>query len=108
MGLPGSHDLHQILRILLTVVLPELKPALASLGIFTFLGNWNAFLWPLIITDRETMFTLPVGLQHFSGPHTDEFHLIMAGSCLTVIPMLVVFFMLQKYIIKGIALSGIK
>ncbi len=96
------------MRILFQIVMPQLRPALASLGIFTFLGNWNAFLWPLIITNEQSMFTLPVGLQYFSGQHTSEFHLIMAGATLTVIPVLVVFIVLQKHIIKGIALTGIK
>jgi len=95
-------------RILFTIVLPQLTPACASLGIFTFLANWNAFLWPFIITDTADMFTLPVGLQYFSGQHTAQYHLIMAGSCLTVIPVLIVFIFLQKYIIKGVALTGIK
>lgn len=95
-------------RILFTIVLPLLKPACASLGIFAFLGNWNAFLWPLIITDSADMFTLPVGLQYFSGQHTAQHHLIMAGSSLTVIPVLIVFIFLQKHIIRGVALTGIK
>lgn len=95
-------------RIFFQIVLPMLKPSLAALGIFVFLGNWNAFLWPLIITNTSTMFTLPVGLQYYSGQHSNEFHLIMAASCFTVIPVLIVFVFLQKHIIKGVTMSGIK
>ncbi len=96
------------LRIFFQIVLPMLKPSLAALGIFVFLGNWNAFLWPLIITNTADMFTLPVGLQYYSGQHSNEFHLIMAASCFTVIPVLIVFVILQKHIIKGVTMSGIK
>jgi multiple sugar transport system permease protein len=95
-------------RVFFQIALPLLKPSLASLGIFTFLGNWNAFLWPLIITNQAEMFTLPVGLQYFSGQYQSAFHLIMAASCLTVLPVLLVFLFFQKYIIKGMTLSALK
>jgi len=95
-------------RIFFRVVLPLVKPALASLAIFTFVSNWDAFLWPLIITNEASMFTLPVGLQSFAGAHGIEYHLIIAAANLVVLPVLIVFLVLQRQIIQGIALTGLK
>jgi multiple sugar transport system permease protein len=96
------------LKIFFRVVLPLVRPALAALAIFTFMANWDAFLWPLIITNESSMFTLPVGMQAFAGTQGIEYHLIIAGANLVVIPVLAVFIAMQKQIIKGIALAGIK
>lgn len=95
-------------KIFFRIILPLVRPAIASLAIFTFVSNWDAFLWPLIITNEKTMFTLPVGLQSFAGAHGVDYHLIIAAANLVVIPVLLVFFVMQKQIIKGIALSGVK
>ena len=96
------------LRIFFRIVLPLVRPALASLAIFTFVGNWDSFLWPLIITNEQQMFTLPVGLQSFAGAHGIQYHLIIAAANLVVLPVLVVFIVLQRQIIQGIALTGLK
>ena len=96
------------LKIFFRIVMPLVRPALASLAIFTFVANWDAFLWPLIITNEQQIFTLPVGLQSFAGAHGIQYHLIIAAANLVVLPVLVVFLILQKQIIKGIALSGVK
>ena len=96
------------MKIFFKVVLPLVRPAMASLAIFTFVGNWDAFLWPMIISNRAEMFTLPVGLQSLSGAAGVEYHLIIAAANLVVLPVLVVFIVAQKQIIKGIALSGVK
>jgi multiple sugar transport system permease protein len=95
-------------RIFFRIVLPLVRPALASLAIFTFVGNWDSFLWPLIITNERAMFTLPVGLQSFAGAHGVQYHLVIAAANLVVLPVLVVFIVLQKQIIQGIALTGTK
>ena len=90
------------------IALPLVRPALAALTIFTFLGNWNAFLWPLIVIQSRWMRTLPVGLALFSGEAGAQWHLIMAASALAVIPVIVVFAIFQRQIIEGVVLTGIK
>jgi multiple sugar transport system permease protein len=90
------------------VAFPLVRPALAALGIFTFLGNWNAFLWPLVIIQTPEMRTLPVGVALFSGEAGTAWHLIMAASSLAVIPVLIVFFIFQRQIIEGVVLTGVK
>ena len=90
------------------VALPLVRPALASLAIFTFLGNWNAFLWPLIVIQKPEFRTLPVGTALFNGEAGTQWGLIMAASSLAVIPVLLVFAFFQKQIIEGIVLTGMK
>ncbi len=90
------------------IILPLCKPVLATLGIFTFMASWNSFLWPLIVMIREEMYTLPVALAALSGEHATEFGLLMAGAVVTVIPVIVVFLLAQKYIIEGISTTGLK
>ncbi|OLV19456.1 carbohydrate ABC transporter permease [Deinococcus marmoris] len=90
------------------IALPLVRPALASLAIFTFLGNWNAFLWPLIVIQRPEFRTLPVGTALFNGEAGTQWGLIMAASSLAVIPVLIVFAIFQKQIIEGIVLTGMK
>lgn len=90
------------------IALPQVRPAVAALAIFTFLGNWNAFLWPLIVIQSPSMRTLPVGIALFSGEAGASFHLIMASSALAVVPVLLVFALLQRQIIEGIVLTGLK
>lgn len=91
------------------VALPLVRPALAALCIFTFLGNWNAFLWPLIVTQDRLMRTLPVGLALFSyGEAGARWELIMAGASIATIPVLLLFAVFQRQIIRGIALTGLK
>jgi ABC-type sugar transport system, permease component len=96
------------LRIFLFVVLPLVSPALATLAIFNFIGNWNAFLWPLISASKPLMFTLPVGLANFSGEAGSDWQLIMAGATVSMLPLVLVFLIFQKQIVKGIAMSGLK
>lgn len=90
------------------IAMPLVRPALAALCIFTFLGNWNAFLWPVIITEKMDMRTVPVGLSFFSGEAGSAWELIMAGASMATIPVLIVFLFFQRQIIKGIALTGLK
>ena len=94
----------------LKVALPVALPALATLGIFTFILTWNSFMWPLIITNSDSMRTLPVGLAIFKGSfrETTEWGQLMACAVISVIPVIGVFLLGQKYFIKGIMLGGMK
>lgn len=90
------------------VILPLCKPILVTLGIFTFMGTWNDFLWPLIVMTDSNMYTMPVALASLSGEHRDDTELMMAGSFLTILPVIIVFLALQKYYIKGIMMGSVK
>jgi multiple sugar transport system permease protein len=95
-------------RIYWSVVLPLCRPVLATLGIFTFMGSWNDFLWPLIVMVREEGYTLPVALANLNGQHPTDFGLLMAAAVLVVLPVVIVFLAAQKYVIQGIATTGLK
>ena len=84
------------------------KPALAALAIFTFLGRWRAFLWPLIMIDSDSMMVLSVGLQKLSDLYTNDYGLICAGSILMLVPMITVFVFCQRWFISGIQLGSVK
>lgn len=90
------------------VAMPLVKPALAALCIFNFIGNWNAYLWPLIIASGREYYTLPVGLSFFRGEAVTAWEKIMTGASLATVPLLIVFILFQRQIIKGIALTGMK
>jgi len=100
----GASELGTYFRI----VLPLSKGPLAALAVFIFLDSWNSLLWPLVTTSNDDYRVLAVGLTQFQTVHGTKYHLMMAASTLVVIPMLIVFFFLQRYFIKGIALSGLK
>ncbi len=93
-------------RIWWQIVMPLSGPALATLAIFTFLGQWNSFLWPLVVTNSEQMRTLPVGLATFQGQYSVQWHLLMAGSVISVLPILVIYLIGQKWFVRGITLTG--
>jgi multiple sugar transport system permease protein len=96
-------------RIFWSVILPLCKPALATLGILTFLTSWNNFLWPLVVAQSEERYTLPVALAIYSiGENKADYGLLMAGSVVIIVPVLVVFLILQKHFVRGIAMTGIK
>jgi multiple sugar transport system permease protein len=90
------------------IAVPLSLPAIGALCIFNFLGNWNAFIWPLIITSRRDMMTLPVGIQFFSSEAGSAWHLIMTGASLSLVPLLIIVIIFQRYIVEGIALTGLK
>lgn len=90
------------------IILPLCKPILVTLAIFTFMGTWNDFLWPLIIMTDDSMYTLPVALQNLMGEHTLDVELMMAGSVLTILPVMIVFVAMQKYYIEGIMMGSVK
>ncbi|MBS4206056.1 carbohydrate ABC transporter permease [Lederbergia citrea] len=88
------------------IILPLSGPALVTLAIFTFISQWNNFLWPLIVTNSDTMKTLPLGIAMFQTQNGTQWHLMMAASAIAIIPILILFIFAQKYFIKGITLSG--
>lgn len=90
------------------VILPLCLPILITLSIFTFMGTWNDFLWPLIALTDNDMYTLPVALANLMGEHTKDTELMMAGSLITIIPVILVFVVLQRYYIRGIMMGSIK
>ncbi len=95
-------------RIYISVILPLIKPVLATLAIFTFLQQWNNFVWPLVIIHNSSMRTIPLGLAVLTGQFGANYAMVMAGAVVATIPMLVVYLMFQKYIIRGIALTELK
>ena len=95
-------------RIYWSLVLPTSMPILVTLAIFTFMGTWNDFLWPLIVLTDDRMYTLPVALANLAGEHVQDIELMMAGAVLTVLPVVVVFVALQRYYIAGILSGSLK
>jgi multiple sugar transport system permease protein len=97
------------LRIFASVMLPLCGPALATLGILTFLASWNNFLWPLVIAQTDDKYTLPVAIALYSiGEHSTDYGLLLAGAVVVVLPVIVVFLVLQRHFIQGFAMTGIK
>jgi multiple sugar transport system permease protein len=95
-------------RIFGSVILPNIRPALATLTVFAFMGSWNSFLWPLVVLRKPDLQTLPIALAGLQGQYTTEWDIIMAGSVVSVLPMLALYVFAQKYVIQGVASSGIK
>ncbi|MGH2534956.1 MAG: carbohydrate ABC transporter permease [Thermomicrobiales bacterium] len=101
----GASEFHLFWRI----ALPLSMPALATLAIFTFLASWNDFLWPLIVLSDQSKYNLPVALATFAiGQHRTDTGMLMAGSLVIILPVLVVFILLQRYFTQGIAMTGLK
>jgi multiple sugar transport system permease protein len=90
------------------IVVPLSGPALATFGIFAFMASWNSFLWPLIVTNSLDLMTLPVGLSNLQGRYSTAWNLVMAGATISVIPILIVYLVAQRHVIRGVALSGLK
>src|SRR6476659_4521243 len=95
-------------RIFRSIVVPVLKPIIVTLGVFTLLGTWNDFMWPLIVLTDRDLYTLPVALSTLSREHVQDNELMMAGSVLTTLPVLLVFVALQRYYIEGLTAGSIK
>jgi multiple sugar transport system permease protein len=110
------HDLDQAatldgaghFRIFWVIVLPLVRPALATLAVFAFLNTWNSFLWPLIILRDPLMQTLPVALSTLQGQYSTQWDVLMAGSVVSIIPMFALYVFAQKYIVQGVAGTGLK
>ena len=93
-------------RIYRSIVLPQLRAPLATLGMLTFMFNWNAYLWPLIVLTEQNKRTLPIILTWYSDQHSAQLNLVMAASVLIVIPVLIIFALSQKWIVRGLTLTG--
>ncbi|MBK9745528.1 MAG: carbohydrate ABC transporter permease [Chloroflexi bacterium] len=96
------------LQTFMLIALPLAKPALATLGIITFLGAWNDFLWPLLVLKDRTLLTLPPGLRTLQGAYTSEYGQMMAGAVITSIPVLILYLLLQRYIVESVQTTGLK
>jgi multiple sugar transport system permease protein len=95
-------------RIFFTIVLPLMRPILATLAVFTFLASWNDFMWPLMILTDDAHLTLPVALASLSREHVQDNELMMAGAVITVIPVLALFLALQRHYLNGLVLGSVK
>jgi len=96
------------LRVFAQVLLPLVAPALATFAVFAFMASWNAFLWPLVIAQTEAHMTLPVGLSLLQGRYSTAWNVVMAGSTVSVLPILALYVFAQRYVIRGITFTGIK
>jgi multiple sugar transport system permease protein len=96
------------LQIFLYIALPLAGPALATLGIITFLGSWNDFLWPLLILQDSDLLTLPPGLSKLQGAYTSEYGQMMAGAVITSLPVLLLYLFLQRYVVESVQTAGLK
>jgi multiple sugar transport system permease protein len=96
------------LRVFLQIVLPLLKPIVVTLAIFTFLAAWNDFMWPLIVLTGQEHYTLPIGLASLAREHAQDTELMMAGSVITVLPVIVLFLSMQRYYLEGLLLGSVK
>lgn len=114
LGIPKSYDeAAEIdganhLQIFLEVILPMTRPGLIALSIFTFLGNFQSFFWPLVMVKDDAMRTIPVGLLSFQGEYGPQTELIMAATVMNIVPLIVLFVVMQKQLISGIQLGGVK
>jgi multiple sugar transport system permease protein len=95
-------------RVFLDVILPMARPGVITLAIFTFMGNFNAFQWPLLMIKSEHLTTLPVGLLFFQGLYQKQTNLMMAATVMNLIPLVILFIVFQKFLVKGIQLGGVK
>lgn len=95
-------------RIFWTVVLPNIRPALATLTVFAFMSSWNSFLWPLVVLRAPELQTLPVALAALQGQYTTDWAVLMAGSVVSILPMLALYIFAQRYVVQGVASSGLK
>jgi len=95
-------------RIFFSIVLPTLRPILVTLAVFSFLGAWNDFMWPLIVLSNADLQTLPVALASLSREHVQDNELMMAGAVVTVLPVLLLFLVLQRHYMRGLLMGAVK
>jgi len=96
------------LGILIHVILPNTKPAVGTITLFTFLTHWRSYIWPLIITNTTRMRTLPIGLKYFIGEGGEQYHLMMAAACMAILPVLVVYIVAERQFVKSMTFTGLK
>jgi multiple sugar transport system permease protein len=95
-------------RVYRSIIIPLCRPILVTLALFTFMGTWNDFMWPLIIMTDNSMYTLPVALANLRGEHILDVELMMAGSVVTILPVVILFLAFQRHYVRGIMVGGIK
>ena len=95
-------------RTFFQIILPQVRPALVAVAILTFQGAWNDFMWPLVALGSRDMYTLPVGLFYFKSAHYTQYNLLLASSIFNTVPILILFFIFQRYFIEGAVSSGVK
>ena len=95
-------------KVFTDVVLPLARPGLITLAIFTFLGNYGSFFWPLLLVKSEHMRTLPVGLMYFNDKNGPQTNLVMAATMMSIVPPLLIYMAGQKYLVRGIQIGGVK
>jgi multiple sugar transport system permease protein len=100
----GASDL----RVYWSVMLPLCRPILFTLALFTFMGTWNDFMWPLIIMSDSARYTLPVAIANLMGEHALDLELMMAGSVITILPVFLLFLAFQRQYVRGIMVGGVK
>jgi multiple sugar transport system permease protein len=96
------------IRVFVFIVLPLVRPALATYGLFAFMSSWNSFLWPLVVIRSQEFMTLPLGLASLSGEYNTDWSAIMAGSVVSIVPMLLLYLVAQKHIVQSVAQAGLK
>lgn len=96
------------LRIFATIVLPLIRPALATVAVFAFMNSWNSFLWPLVVIRSPELMTLPLGLATLQGQFTTRWDVVMSGSVVSIVPIALVYLAAQRHVIAGIAHTGVK
>ena len=94
--------------ILFNVILPNTKPAISTIALFTFLGHWTEYLWPLIVINTTDMRTLPIGLRYLMTEGSSDYQLMMAASVMAIVPVLIVYMFSEKQFIKSITMTGLK
>ena len=95
-------------RIFATIIVPLIRPAMATLAVLAFMASWNSFLWPLVVIRSTELMTLPLGLATLRGQFTSEWDVVMAGSVVSIVPIAIVYLLAQRHIIAGMAHTGIK
>ncbi len=95
-------------KFLWKVMVPNSKSSLVTIGLFNFIASWNAYLWPLLVTGNINNRVLSIGLQYFSSDAGSDYHLMMAGATIVVMPLILIYLVFQKYIVQGIARGGLK
>ena len=91
-----------------TVILPLARPAIVTLTIFTFIGNYNSMFWPLVMIKSPELYTLPIGMLAFDSSQGQQTNLLMAAVTMSIVPMILIFLFMQKQLVKGIMLGGVK
>ena len=96
------------LRVFFRLVLPLSKPAIATVAVFSFMGSWNNFLWPLVVINNPDLMTLPLGLASMSSQFVTDWNLLLAGATISILPIVALFVFAQRYVLQGVSMSGLK